>query len=114
MEFSYSDALITTLVAMTIVFSLLVTLMFIIKFKSSKLKFLLGNKVKVDTIDISNNEEEQYDEIRGDEIEENLESVAVISAALSAYLDKPQSNLRIKSIKRTNIRFGEYQKFKTV
>jgi biotin carboxyl carrier protein len=104
MEFSYLDTLTTTLVAMAIFFSLLVTLMFIIKFQSFILSFLARNKVKVDTVDIINNEEEQYDEIRGDAIEENLQIVAVISAALSAYLDQPQSNLRIKSIKRLKVR----------
>jgi hypothetical protein len=102
MKISSLDALITTLVVMTIVFLLLVALMFIIKSQSFILNFLSGNKVKVDTIGIINNEEEQYDEIKGDEIEENLEIVAIISATLSAYIDQPQSNLRIKSIKRVN------------
>ena len=102
MEFSYLGALITTLVVMTIVFLLLITLMFILKLQSFIVDFLSRNKVKVDTVDIITNEQEQYNEIRVDEIEENLEIVAVISAALSAYLDKPQSNLRIKRIKRIN------------
>ncbi|MGK0467301.1 hypothetical protein [Clostridium sp.] len=85
------------------------------KFLSFILSFLSRNKAKVDTVDIINNEEEQNVEIRGDKIEENLVIVAVISAALSAYLDKPQSNLRIKNIKRINSNsFGEYQKFKTI
>lgn len=101
MEFSYLDALITTIVAMTIVFSLLVTLMFITKFQSFILSFP-RNKVKPDTVDIIDNEEEQYDEIKGAEIKKNLELVAVIAAALSAYLDQPQANLRIKGIKRIN------------
>lgn len=101
MKFSFLDALITTLVAMTIVFSLLVILMFIIKIQSFILNFSV-NKVKNDKSDIINYKEEQCDEIQNDKFEDNLEIVAVISAALSAYLDKPEGNLRIKSIKRIN------------
>ncbi|MBK5239758.1 OadG family protein [Clostridium sp.] len=102
MEFSFLDALITTLVAMTIVFSLLISLTFIIKLQSFIIFFLSRNKVKVDTVDIIDIEEGQFDEIKRYEIEENLELVAVIAAGLSAYLDKPEVNLRIKSIKRIN------------
>jgi Na+-transporting methylmalonyl-CoA/oxaloacetate decarboxylase gamma subunit len=101
MEFSFLDALITTLVAMTIVFSLLVILMFIIKLQSFILNFSV-NKVKIDKVDIINDEEKLYDETQNDDLEDDLELVAVIAAGLSAYLDKPEANLRIKSIKRIN------------
>jgi Na+-transporting methylmalonyl-CoA/oxaloacetate decarboxylase gamma subunit len=101
MKFSFLDALITTLVAMTIVFSLLVILMFIIKLQSFILNFSV-NKVKIDKVDIINDEEKLYDETQNDDLEDDLELVAVIAAGLSAYLDKPEANLRIKSIKRIN------------
>jgi sodium pump decarboxylase gamma subunit len=101
MEFSFLDALITTLVAMTIVFLLLVILMFIIKLQSFILNFSV-NKVKIDKVDIINDEEKLYDETQNDDLEDDLELVAVIAAGLSAYLDKPEANLRIKSIKRIN------------
>ena len=40
------------------------------------------------------------------ELQDDLEVVAVIAAALATYLDVPESNLRIKSIKRVNSNSG--------
>ncbi len=99
MEFTFSDAVITSLIAMTIVFSLLVILQYIIKIQSFIMNYSV-KKVKVDQVeqvDIINKEEEKHGEMK-----DNLEIIAVITATLSAYLDKPESNLKIKSIKRIN------------
>lgn len=96
MEFSFLDALSTSVVAMTIVFALLVILQYIIKFLSFILNFKV-NKEKFEKVDIIHSEELVVDEIQDD-----LEIVAVIAAALSVYLDKPQSNLKIKRIKRAS------------
>ena len=95
MEYSFTDALGTTFVAMTIVFALLILLMYIIKFQSFILNFP-GKKVQVNKIDLVEEEQEQ------EQSQDDLEIVAAIAAALSSYLDVPQSNLNIKSIKRVS------------
>jgi sodium pump decarboxylase gamma subunit len=97
MEYSFLDALGTTFVAMTIVFALLILLMYIIKFQSFILNFP-GKKVQVNKIDLVEEEQEQS--------QDDLEIVAAIAAALSSYLDVPQSNLNIKSIKRVSNNWG--------
>ncbi len=98
MEFSFSNALSTSLVAMIIVFSLLVVLQYVIKFQSFILNFR-GKRVQVQKVDIINKEEVEEEDA---ETQDDLEVVAVIAAALSALLDIPQSNLKIRSIKRVN------------
>jgi len=97
MEYSFLDALGTTFVAMTIVFALLILLMYIIKFQSFILNFP-GKKVQVNKIDLVEAEREHS--------QDDLEIVAAIAAALSSYLDVPQSNLNIKSIKRVSNNWG--------
>ena len=102
MEFSILDALNTSFVTMIIVFSLLIILQYIIKFQS----FILNLKIKraqVNTVDIIDNEDETIveDDFQ-DNFQDDFEVMAVIVAAISAYTDKPESNLRIKSIKRVN------------
>jgi sodium pump decarboxylase gamma subunit len=99
MEYSFFDALGTTFVAMIIVFALLIFLMYIIKFQSFILNFP-GKKAQINKIAIV---EEQEEEIQH---QDDLEIVAAITAALSSYLDIPQSNLNIKSIKRVNSKWG--------
>ena len=99
MEYSFTDALGTTFVAMTIVFALLILLMYIIKFQSFILNFP-GKKVQVNKIDLVEEEQEQ------EQSQDDLEIVAAIAAALSSYLDVPQSNLNIKSIKRVSNNWG--------
>jgi sodium pump decarboxylase gamma subunit len=101
MNYSFLDALGTTFVAMTIVFALLILLMYIIKLQSFILSFT-GKKVEINKIDIVNKEEEEEEE----QPQDDLEIVAVITAAISSYLDIPQSNLNIKSIKRVNSNWG--------
>ena len=98
MKYSFFDALGTTFVAMTIVFALLILLMYIIKFQSFILNFP-GKKVQVNKIDIVEEVEEHP--------QDDLEIVAAIAAALSSYLDIPQSNLNIKSIRRVNNNWGQ-------
>ncbi|MBU3192161.1 OadG family protein [Clostridium bowmanii] len=115
MKFSVLDALSTTLVAMTIVFALLIILQYIIKLQSFILNFI-GRKSKSPKIDVSCKQDEEVEDeevIDKDEEEEeevqslqNLEVVAVITAALSAYLDIPGSNLKIKRIRRVNSNWG--------
>jgi Na+-transporting methylmalonyl-CoA/oxaloacetate decarboxylase gamma subunit len=97
MKYTFLDALGTTFVAMTIVFSLLILLMYIIKFQSFILNFP-GKKVQVNKIDLVEEEQEQP--------QDDLEIVAAVAAALSSYLDVPQSNLNIKSIKRVSNNWG--------
>ena len=99
MEYSFTDALGTTFVAMTIFFALLILLMYIIKFQSFILNFP-GKKVQVNNIDLVEEEQEQ------EQFQDDLEIVAAIAAALSNYLDVPQSNLNIKSIKRVSNNWG--------
>ena len=99
MEYSFTDALGTTFVAMTIVFALLILLMYIIKFQSFILNFQ-GKKVQIDKIDMVEEEDEE------EQTQDDLEIVAAIAAALSSYLDVPQSNLNIKSIKRVSNNWG--------
>lgn len=101
MKFTLLDALSTTLVAMTIVFALLIILQYIIKLQTFILSFA-GKKRVVHKVDIMLKEEEEEEEEVEVEPEDELEVVAVIAAALAAYLDIPQSNLKIKSIKRIN------------
>jgi len=99
MKFTLLDALSTTVVAMAIVFALLIMLQYIIKLQSFILNFSVRKSV-VHEVDIILKEEEEVEvEI---EPEDELEVVAVIAAALAAYLDIPQSNLKIKSIRRMN------------
>lgn len=100
MEYSFLDALGTTVVAMTIVFALLILLMYIIKLQSFILNFQV-KKVQIDKIDMVEEEEEEEEKPQDD-----LEIVAAIAAALSSYLDVPQSNLNIKSIKRVSNNWG--------
>lgn len=109
MKFSVLDALRTTLVAMTIVFVLLIVLQYIIRLQSFILNFI-GKKGKGPKVDVIHKQEEVKDEEAVDKEEEeeeiqpldDLEVVAVITAALSAYLDIPGSSLKIKRIKRVN------------
>jgi sodium pump decarboxylase gamma subunit len=98
MEYSFFDALGTTFVAMIIVFALLIFLMYIIKFQSFILNFP-AKKAQINKIAIVEEEEETQHQ-------DDLEIVAAITAALSSYLDVPQSNLNIKSIKRVNSKWG--------
>ena len=100
MKFTILDALGTTVVAMAIVFALLIMLQYIIKLQSFILNFSVRKSV-VHEVDIILKEEEEEEEVEI-EPEDELEVVAVIAAALAAYLDIPQSNLKIKSIRRMN------------
>ena len=99
MKYSFLDAIGTTVVAMSIVFALLILLMYIIKFQSFILNFQ-GKKVQIDKIDMVEEEDEE------EQTQDDLEIVAAIAAALSSYLDVPQSNLNIKSIKRVSNNWG--------
>lgn len=103
MEFSFLDALSTTVIAMTIVFSLLIVLQYIIRFQSFVLSFG-PKKAKPQKVEVINKDEHEEME---DESEDDLEVVAVIAAALSAYLDIPESNLKIKSIKRVSSNWSQ-------
>lgn len=113
MEFSVLDALSTTVVAMIIVFTLLILLQYIIRLQS----FIINSIAKKSSgtkVDAIHKQEEVEDEEVIDKDEEvetqplyDLEVVAVITAALSAYLDIPGSNLRIKRIKRVNSNWGQ-------
>ena len=103
MEFSFLDALSTTVIAMTIVFALLIVLQYIIKIQSFILSFG-AKKDKPHNLEVI--DEEEYEEIE-DKSQDDLEVVAVIAAALSAYLDIPESNLKIKSIKRVSSNWGQ-------
>ncbi|MGV8983230.1 OadG family protein [Clostridium sp.] len=118
MKFSVLDALSTTVVAMIIVFALLIFLQYIIRFQSFIINFIgqksKGNRVEVIHKQVEAEDEEVVDkEAEDDEDDEedqpldDLEVVAVITAALSAYLDIPGSNLRIKRIKRVNSNWGQ-------
>jgi Na+-transporting methylmalonyl-CoA/oxaloacetate decarboxylase gamma subunit len=95
MKYSFLDSLGTTFVVIFIVFVLIIFLIYIIKFQSFSLNFL-GRKVQIEKVAIVE-EEGQEDRPQND-----LEVVAAIAATLSSYLDVPQSNLNIKSIKRVN------------
>lgn len=105
MKFSFFNALSTSFVAMSIVFVLLIFLQYIIKLQSFMLN-LVFNKEEVPKVNIigGNDDEEPHME---DELQDDLEIVAAIAAALSAYLDVPESNLKIKSIKRINNNWGQ-------
>lgn len=90
-------------VAMIIVFSVLVILMLLIKAES--FIFTLNKSKDKDIIEKSTiiNEEEKVEDLVDEiNINKDLEVVAVITSALSAYLDVPTSQLNIKSIKRIN------------
>lgn len=101
MKFSFSDALSTTFVAMAIVFSLLIILQYIIRLQSFIIEFVAKISLKnKDDIIYKEHEKEEEVEILEIEPEDDLAVVAVISAVLANYLDIPQSNLKIKSIKR--------------
>ncbi len=109
MEFSVLDALSTTVVAMIIVFSLLVILQYIIRLESFIIE-TIANKNDQHNAGTSHNKqgsekprEEQIIEV---ETKDELEVVAVIAAALSTYLKIPNSNLKIKSIKRISNNSG--------
>jgi Na+-transporting methylmalonyl-CoA/oxaloacetate decarboxylase gamma subunit len=107
MKFSFLDALSTTFVAMTIVFALLIILQYIIRLQSFIIKF--AAKINLNhKEDIIYKEPEKEEEVHFLEIEreDDLEVVAVIAAVLAAYLDIPQSNLKIKSIKRISNNSG--------
>lgn len=92
-----------TLIAMGIVFSVLIVLMFVIKIQTR----VLGS-VKEEEKEINNKKVEVVDEIKDNSIvkplrlEDDMQLVAAIMAALSAYTGKEASELRIKSINRTN------------
>ncbi|MBU3145870.1 OadG family protein [Clostridium sp. CF012] len=100
MKLSFLDALSTTFVAMTIVFVLLIILQYIIRLQSFIIN-TMAKKTVNHKVDIIHKEKEEIDEVES-ELEDDLEVVAVIAAVLAAYLDVPQSNLKIKSIKRIN------------
>ncbi|MBU3129195.1 OadG family protein [Clostridium tagluense] len=102
MKFSVLDALSTTFVAMTIVFALLIILQYIIKLQSFIINFASKKSVN-NKVDISYKEAEEIVEVQP---KDDLEVVAVIAAALATYLDIPQSNLKIKSIKRIDNNSG--------
>ena len=98
MELSFLYVVSTIFVAMIVGFTLRSVLQYVIKFQSFILHFA-GKKVGVSESEIGDKDEENKD---GDNLRGDLEVVAVIVAALSSYLDTPQSNLSIKSIKRVN------------
>ena len=106
MKFSFLDALSTTFVAMAIVFALLIILQYIIRLQSFIISTIAKKSVnhKVDNkVDIILKEKEEIVEVQP---EDDLEVVAVIAAILATYLDVPQSNLKIKSIKRISNNLG--------
>ncbi|MGH4121932.1 MAG: OadG family protein [Clostridium sp.] len=98
MKLSVLDALSTTFVAMTIVFALLIILQYIIKLQSYIINFASKKSIN-NKVDINYKEAKEIEEV---EPEDDLEVVAAIAAVLATYLDIPQSNLKIKSIKRIN------------
>jgi glutaconyl-CoA/methylmalonyl-CoA decarboxylase subunit delta len=106
----FTFSLNVSFVAMVIVFSILIILWFVIKSQS----FLLG--VRKDTppatdnnIMKSNTENiEQVHEVVN--LQDNMELVAAIMAALSAHVGTPISELNIKSIKRMNNISSNWQK----
>lgn len=105
MKFSFLDALSTTFVAMTIVFALLIILQYIIKLQSFIIN-TVGKKSANHEVAIIYKEKEEAIETVEVEQEDDLEVVAVIAAVLAAYLDIPQSSLKIKSIKRISNNSG--------
>lgn len=98
MAFSFSYVTITILTAIIIVFVLSIVLQYIVNLKNYILNFL-GNNASVKNIEVMSNNNKYK---RKDEIIDDLEVVAVIVAGISSYLDIPQADLRIKSIKRVN------------
>jgi Na+-transporting methylmalonyl-CoA/oxaloacetate decarboxylase gamma subunit len=101
MEFSFLDAISTSLVAMSIVFTLLIILHYIIRFQSFILSIKLSQD-KVHKVEVVSSEEIVEETVQEGDVKGDLEVVAAIAAALSAYLDIPTSKLIIKRIKRVN------------
>lgn len=98
-----SQAGIVTLVSMSIVFIVLVVLMFVIKIQTRVLggvkeekKEIIDKKIEVVT------ESKEKKEIKSVRVEDDMQLVAAIMAALSVYTGKDVSELRIKSINRSN------------
>ena len=92
-----------TLVAMSIVFVVLIVIMFVIKIQTR----ILGG-VKEENKEIINKEIETVHEVKEETVvntvrlEDDMQLVVAIMAALSVYTGKDASELRIKSINRTN------------
>jgi hypothetical protein len=98
MELSYLYVVSTIFVAMLIVFALSIVVQYVSKLKSFVLNSM-GNKASVNKLEIVEKNEEYK---KGNGSLDDLEVVAVIAAAISSYLDIPQSSLNIKSIKRVD------------
>ena len=98
MELSFLYVVSTIFVAMIVVFALSTILQYVIEFQSFILHFA-GKKVGVNETEVADKDEENKD---GNNPRDDLEVVAVIVAAVSSYLDTPQANFNIKSIKRVN------------
>lgn len=92
-----------TLVAMSIVFVVLIVLMFVIKIQTR----VLGG-IKEEKKEINDRKIETVTEVREEPVvkpkrlEDDMQLVAAIMAALSVYTGKDASELRIKSISRSN------------
>lgn len=98
-----SQAGIVTLVSMSIVFIVLVVLMFVIKIQtrilgSVKEEQKANNDKKIEKV----TEVKESPVVKATRLEDDMQLVAAIMAALSAYTGKDASELRIKSINRSN------------
>ena len=98
MELSYLYVVSTIFIAMIIVFALSIVVQYVSKFKSFIL-YSLGNKASVSKLKIV---EKNSEHKKGNGPLDDLEIVAVITAALSSYLDVPQASLNIKNIKKVD------------
>lgn len=97
-----------SVVAMIIVFSILVILMFVIMIQSRLLRVKKQEPVieHKDKVAIKKSEEA----VKVVDINKDYEVVAAIMAALSAHLGKPIEGLHIKSIKRLSNGNSNWQK----
>lgn len=91
----FLEGLKVTIFSMAIVFFVLTILMYVIKLQTLCLKNI-GNDKKTKGI----GKETITRELEESSLEDDKEIVAVIAAALSMYMDKPVSDINIKSIKR--------------
>lgn len=92
-----------TLIAMGIVFTVLIVLMFVIKIQTRVLGSVKEQEKVVDCkkVEVATEVKENI-MIKSSRLEDDMQLVAAIMAALSAYTGKDASELKIKSINRTN------------
>lgn len=92
--------LLVTVFAMLIVFAVLYVIQLVIKIQTYLLKDVGEHKKENTVINVIPKEEMVIQEVKP--VENDLEVVAAIMAALSAYTGKSSDELNIRSIKRVN------------